>query len=183
MLHFLGKYLVKRTIAKGFTRERKIQWISFNEATTIALLYNYTDQNSKDLAESFLKKLGSDFGFKKLVAIGYKANVKRKEPELNQTDRHKIFTANQVDWKFNLTAESAKELAQYPFDIILDFNLASDLVLQNYVLQFSPKMLVGIAGCEQSKFCDFLVQPKDKKSLSSAFAQMVHYLSKEKQTF
>jgi ADP-heptose:LPS heptosyltransferase len=156
-----GEYFLRKEFANI---SRTIAVTNFEEAETIALIFDATDKEEFEVVKKYIKKLKENK--RKVRAIGFYDG--KEEPVLMSSKlEYDFFSRKQLKWNF----------MQEPFDLLINLcmNFKTPLL---YVTALSrAKFKVGRQHTQYEPYYDLLLNVEDGTGLKNFIAVAEKYLS------
>lgn len=167
--HKIVENLLERAI-DSIKRNRTI--ININNAKSIGVLYNATEEDRHNTVNDFVKLLLTNK--KQVKALGY-VNLKQFSlfhvPKL-QFD---FFINKDVNWHYKPKGHIVKNFIEEPFDILICLD-DKEFVLKYISIYSVAKYKVGKFDKKNEKIYDLMIN-NSGSDLSNLIAQIFHYLS------
>ena len=170
---FAKSFLLKHQTEMNRTQKQ----VNLNSARTLVLLYNLPDEATYKIAESIVVRLG-EMNLKVRVVCYTESKILPHYfiPKISQD----IFTAKDLNWRFQPQKPFYKDFIETEYDILIDLSLTNNLPLL-YCAAFSKAGLkVGRFQEEHQPFYDLMIHTTENETIDSFAEQVIYYLSRIK---
>ena len=166
-----GEYFLRKEFANI---SRNIAVTNFEEAETIALIFDATDKEEIEVVKKYIKKLKENK--RKVRAIGFYDG--KEEPVLMSSKlEYDFFSRKQLKWYLKPDDPIVENFMQEPFDLLINLcmNFKTPLL---YVTALSrAKFKVGRQHTQYEPYYDLLLNVEDGTGLKNFIAVAEKYLS------
>jgi hypothetical protein len=153
---------------------RMKQMTGIDEATSIGILFDASQQADYDRVCEFIKNLQDRN--KTVRAIGF-VNAKAIPHYCIPKLSFDFFTLRDINWYYKPTKQFVSDFLNHGFNLCINLDLHDNLSLQ-YISGLSRAGLkVGVQGEKNTRYYDLLIQMDDRDDLEDFITQIVHYLS------
>lgn len=155
------KFKLLRYKTKSYLRKNKT--LRYNEAykkaVSIGLIFTVEDRQKHDQIKSLIRKFEHDG--KKVKALAY-----LPPDQENYEFMFDFFTYREISLWGNITANSAREFADTPFDFLLYLDVIPNDLILNVVAQSKAKCRIGKFWSAGEPFFEMMIESKgDSKVL------------------
>lgn len=164
--NFVLNYKLKR-----FTRNRGVY--NLDTAKTIGVIFNGTNQQTYEIARSFIKYLMA--GEIKVEALGF-VNSKEVLDFYSYQTGVSFFSKKNLNWYNKPKNPVIDEFIAKDFDILLDLTIETDFPIKYIVSLSKAKFKVGRL-IEGADYLDFMIDISKNKKHIYLVEQINHYLS------
>lgn len=152
----LLRYKTKSYLAKNKTLRYNE---AYKKAVSIGLIFTVEDRQKHDQIKSLIRKFEHDG--KKVKALAY-----LPPDQENYEFMFDFFTYREISLWGNITATSAREFADTPFDFLLYLDVTPNDLILNVVAQSKAKCRIGKFWSEGEPFFEMMIENKgDSKVL------------------
>jgi hypothetical protein len=153
---------------------RKRQMTGLEEAATIGILFDASQQSTYDRVCDFIRNLQDKN--KNVRAIGF-VNAKAIPHYCIPRLFFDFFTLKDINWYYRPTKQFVTDFLAFDFHLCINLDLHDNLSLQ-YISGLSKAGLkVGVNGEKNTRFYDLLFQIDDRDDLDDFITQIIHYLT------
>src|SRR5687768_12497428 len=155
------KFKFLRYKTKSYLRKNKTLRYneSYKKAVSIGVIFTVEDRQKHDQIKNLIKKFEHDG--KKVKALAY-----LPPDQENYEFMFDFFTYREISFWGNITANSALEFANTPFDFLLYLDATPNELILNVVAQSRAKCRIGRFLKESEPFFEMMIESKgDSKGL------------------
>ena len=166
-----GQYFFKKDLAKVI-RNKSV--INLDEAKSIGLIYNASDEKTHLIVCDFVKYLQDEK--KNVKALGYAAYNQLPHycfPKLS----YDYFIKRDLNWYFKPSTLRINDFINTEFDIIIDFSLEEVFPLLYIMALSKAKYKVGRYNEKYAAIFDFMLNVDNTVSLKDFLKEVTHYLN------
>ncbi len=149
--------------------------VSFNEAKSIGILYDSSDEKNFELVRKYVKDIRENH-HKEVLALGY-----YDQSELPPMRFAKLgldfFTRKSLNWYFKPISPIVRNFTQKDFDILLDLHTGNSIPYRYIVALSKAKFKIGRYERTAAPFYDFMISTPEQIQLPQFIQQVNHYLS------
>lgn len=156
------------------------QGFNFHSAEKVGILYKDEDENHFNKVKAYARFLKDQFNIKYVRSLGFVDEVtKRLPPWQSQKLEFEFFSREDLNWHLR-PVQNVSGFLQDDFDILIDLT-GGDVVPMNFILKESrASMKVGWRGSKAERYCDFIINMGEEKSMEKFIDQLNLYLSNPK---
>lgn len=137
---------------------------NINEAKSIGILFNATQQVSFEIVKDLVKNLSNKNN--SIEVLGY-VDTKQLIDHYLYRKGFDFFTRKQLNWYYKPMAENVDEFIKKPFDLLLDLSLDNPFPLK-YILTFSEARFKAGRYTENCNYLDLMIDiAKEKEEMSA----------------
>ncbi len=167
----VGEYLLKKEFS---AIQRKREVVNFNDAETIALIFDATDREDFEIIKKYIKKLKGNK--KKVRALGFYDG--KEEPTLMSSKlEYDFFSRKQLKWYLKPNDPIIDNFLQEPFEVLI--NLCMDYKTPLLYVTALSKANFKV-GREHSKFApyyDMMIKVEENTKLHVFIETLEKYLT------
>lgn len=150
--------------AKLRSTDRRVVACNINQAASIGILFNATEQVSFDIVKELVKNLSNKN--KSIEVLGY-VDTKQLIDHYLYRKGFDFFTRKQLNWYFKPESENVEGFIKKPFDLLLDLSLDNPYPLK-YILTFSEAKFKAGRYSENCNYLDLMIDiTKEKEAMSA----------------
>jgi hypothetical protein len=172
-MKFLIKRIAEYQIKKLCALPRNKQFVKLNNAKTIGILFDATDNNTFEIVKRFIEKLKVDT--KNVHAIGYVDEKLRPNYSYIKTDID-LFNKKELKNFYQPQSPYIKTFIEDEKDLLIDINFNQKLPLQFIAASSKAKCKVGMHFPENEPIHDILIATTSQQGLGFYLQQVVKYL-------
>lgn len=166
----LAGYLLKKELGQN---RRVPGVISFDQAKSIGILYDATNDHDYELMKNYVKELRG--ASKDVIALGY-FNQKELPSMRFMKLGLDLFTKKSLDWKQKPKGSVVSSFLDKKFDILICFNLDRSVPLSYLASQANAIFKIGRYEKTFAGMFDFMIKPETQPTLKQMMEQVDHYL-------
>lgn len=157
------------------SHERQQKLVSFDDARTIGLLYDSTNERNYDIIKKFVKEL-REVNKKDVLALGY---YDKKELPNDRFAKLGLdfFTRKSLNWHYKPIAPIVKNFMAKDFDILIDLHTSNSIIFRYIAASTKAKFKIGKYSRLAAPFYDFMISINEGVTLSQFIEQVNHYLN------
>lgn len=167
-----GRYAFKQEYRKV---SRASRLIPFEEAKSIGILYDSTEEKDFDLVRKYVKEI-RETHHKEVLALGY---YDRKELPPMRFSKLGLdfFTQKDLNWLFKPVANVVRNFMNREFDILIDLHTGDNLPFRHIVAGSGARFKIGQYDKAYSYLYDFMLSGSERLSFPQYIDQVKHYLN------
>ena len=165
-----GKYIFYRKL-KNLKRNKKL--VNLNEAKTVGIVYNVTNQEIFKKVKLLIKDLTT--AKRQVMAIGF-VNRKSIPDYCIAAYSGYYFDQKDLNWFGGPKNNYIKEFINKEFDILIDLTLEDVFVIQFISGLSKSRLKVGRYSENHIKYYDLMIKVNNSLSLDIFIEQILHYL-------
>ncbi len=171
----IAHYLFHREFS---SQSRQHRLISFNNAKSIGILYDSTNERNYDIIKKYVKELRETYK-KDVLALGY---YDKKELPNDRFAKLGLdfFTRKSLNWHYKPIAPIVKNFMVKDFDILIDLHTSNSIIFRYITASTKAKFKIGKYSRLAAPFYDFMISIQDGVSLPQFIEQVNHYLNQIK---
>ena len=173
----LGRYRFVKDMKKA---ERNPDIISFDDAASIGILYEATDERNSDSIKNYVKSTRGT-SKKDILAMGF---VDKKSFHPGQYAQFGLDFFNRKDLNFQMIPSNPiiTNFINEPFDILINVATEKCFPLHYITVMSKAKFKVGIYSSSGTKNYDMMVQLDREAGLKVILGQIEHFLRQIKKS-
>jgi hypothetical protein len=165
----LAKFLLKRTSSP----ERNVSAINIKNASTLAIVYDASSQESIDLVKRYVKFLKE---YKtKVLALGY-INEKELPVDVNPSLEFDYITKKELNLWLEPKSTAVSNFVDEKYDILIGLSAEDHIVLQHLVHHSKAKFKVGAQRLSYSSLFDLTIVLKPEEGIRQLMKNIDRYL-------
>jgi hypothetical protein len=145
--------------AKLSSTERNAAACNINQAKSIGILFNATEQVSFEIVKELVKNLSNKNN--SIEVLGY-VDTKQLIDHYLYRKGFDFFTRKQLNWYYKPQTEKVDEFINKPFDLLLDLSLDNPFPLK-YILAFSEARFKAGKFSENCTYLDLMIDVSKEK--------------------
>jgi len=155
--------------------DRKQKQVNLDSARSLVLLYYLPDEATYKVAESIVVRL-SEMNLKVRVVCYTDQKIVPHYfiPKISQD----IFTAKDLNWRFQPQKPFVKDFIDTEYDILIDLSLTDHLPLLYCAALSKAGLKVGRFQDDHKMFYDLMIHTSANETIDSFAEQLIHYLSR-----
>jgi hypothetical protein len=167
-------FFLNRAIKKEAKKmQRKIQIFNLDQAKSIAVVYNGSTENDFNRAAGLIRHLNAQGKMVKSIGLVLQKERPHYMPvKLN----YEIITQNELNWYKKPRGQFVDEFIKYPFDILINLDLALNDSLRYVVTLSNAKFKIGLFNEEHQNIYDFMLEGIEPNKVSHFIKELLHYL-------
>lgn len=167
-----GRYF----LGKKKAGQRSVETKNFELSSSIGLIFNSKSQSDFILVKQYRKHLQSEYGIKKVEALGW---IDDKEyPDYAVSQRGFTFlNTTTVNWHLRPEGEDYDSFIKKPYDILIDLSFDEIVPLRFALIQSKANMKVGRYHDSDYSLYDLTLNLPDNALLDEYLKQMDKYLN------
>lgn len=166
-----GEYFLKKEFA---AIERKRATVNFNEAETIALIFDATNKEEFELVKKYIKKLKENK--RKVRAMGFYDG--KEEPTLMSSKlEYDFFSRKQLKWYLKPNDPVVENFMLEPFDLLINLCMNYKTPLLYITALSRAKFKVGKEHPKYAPYYDLMLNVDDATGLQNFITLAEKYLS------
>jgi len=169
-----GRLVLKKEVKKNANRKPFV--CNLNNASSVALLMNISDESDMRKITKFEKFLKSEFGIKKVFILGYSDNKKEDPDFLRSSISFDYLQRKDLSWNGIPSGPVYENFVAERFDILIDMTNYFNVPLRFVLLRSKAKFKTGIFSEESKPYFDMMIA-FDKDDFEEYANQLVHYLT------
>ncbi|MEP7265651.1 MAG: hypothetical protein ABI772_14190 [Bacteroidota bacterium] len=156
-------------------QERQQKLVSFDNARSIGLLYDSTNERNYDVIKKFVKEL-REVNKKDVLALGY---YDKKELPNDRFAKLGLdfFTRKSLNWHYKPIAPIVKNFMAKDFDILIDLHTSNSIIFRYIAASTKAKFKIGKYSRLAAPFYDFMISINEGVTLPQFIEQINHYLN------
>lgn len=168
----VGHYL----FAREYGKQHKVpHTITFDEARSIGILYDSTEEKDFDLIRRYVKEI-RETHHKEVLALGYYDRLELPPMRFAKLGLD-FFTQKDLNWYFKPVTSVVKNFTERQFDILIDLHTANSIPFRFIVAASKARFKVGKYDRPTAAFYDFMLSTKDHLPFPQYIEQVKHYLN------
>jgi len=165
-----GEYFLKKEFA---AINRKKETVNFEEAETIALIFDATNKEEFELIKKYIKKLKENK--RKVRAIGFYDG--KEEPTLMSSKlEYDFFSRKQLKWYLKPNDPIVENFILEPFDLLINLSMNYKTPLLYVTALSRAKFKVGKEHPKYAPYYDLMLKIEDSLGLQSFITTAEKYL-------
>lgn len=168
-----GKVLLRKEVKKNIRKNIKV--CNLNEAKSVALLMNITDELDVKKVTKFEKFLKGEFGIKNVFALGY-FDGKEIPSFLRSSIGFDYISRKDLSWNGVPSGNTYTNFISEKYDILIDFTNYYNVPLRFTLLRSSAQFKIGRYSELNTSYYDLMID-FEKDDFEEFANQIVHYLS------
>jgi len=166
----IGNFLLNRKLKKN-KRERNV--VNLDEAKSIALLYNVTDEKRFGVIKKVSQQLSN--ANRQVMILGY-IDDKNIPNYCVAANAGYYFNRKSVNWYGGPKTDYLEQFIQKPFDLFIDFT-TEDYIITRYIVGLSnSKFKAGSFSTLHQGYLDMMIESNPNKSFEDYVDHTLHYL-------
>lgn len=150
--------------AKLSETRRKVVACNINQATSIGILFNATEQVSFEIVKELVKNLSAKN--REIEVLGY-VDTKQLIDHYLYRKGFDFFTRKQLNWYYKPLAENVEDFIKKPFDLLLDLSLDNPFPLK-YIVTYSEAKFKAGRYSDNCDYLDFMIDiTKEKEAMTA----------------
>ncbi|MBP7168154.1 MAG: hypothetical protein KBB64_10845 [Bacteroidia bacterium] len=154
--------------------ESQKKLITFNDAKSIGILYDSTNEKDFELIRKYVKDIRENH-HKEVLALGY-----YDQKELPAMRFAKLgldfFTRKDLNWYYKPIAPVVKNFVQKDFDILIDLHTGNSITFRYIVASSKARFKIGKYDRFSTPFYDFMISIQENTGQQQFIDQINHYL-------
>lgn len=167
----IGSYLFLREFRQHQSGK---QLITFQDARSIGILYDSTDEKNFDIVRKYVKEI-REVHHKEVLALGY-YDQKELPPMRFSKLGLDFFTRKDLNWHFKPMAPVVRNFVNRDFDILIDLHLANSIPFRYIVASSNARFKIGKYERFATPFYDFMISIREGTTFQQFIEQVNHYL-------
>jgi len=155
--------------------KRQQKMISFNEAKTIGVVYDSTDEKNFEIIKRYVKELREIYK-KDVLALGYYHGKELPNMRFSKLGLD-FFTRKNLNWHSKPNAPVVRNFTLKDFDILIDLHTGNSLPFRYVIAMTKAKFKIGRYERSSAPFYDFMISIEENTSLTKFIEQVNHYLN------
>lgn len=172
-MNFLIKYIAAYQIKKLCALPRNKEFVKLNDAKTIGILFDATNNDAFETVKKFIEKLKTYT--KNVHAIGYVDEKLTPNYSYIKTDID-LFNKKELKSFYQPQSPYIKTFMEDEKDLLIDINISQKVPLQFIAASSKAKCKVGIHLPENEPLHDILIATTPQQGLDFYLQQVVKYL-------
>ena len=169
-----GRLILSRELKNSEHRNPVV--CNLNNASSVALLMNISDETDMRKITKFEKFLRAEFGIKKVFILGYSDNKKEDPDFLRSSISFDYLQRKDLSWNGIPSGPVYENFVAERFDILIDMTNYFNVPLRFVLLRSKAKFKTGIFSEESKPYFDMMIA-FDKDDFEEYANQLVHYLT------
>jgi hypothetical protein len=166
-----GEYFLKKEFANV---ARNVAAVNFEEAETIALIFDATDKDEFEVVKKYIKKLKENK--RKVRAIGFYDG--KEEPTLMSSKlEYDFFSRKQLKWYLKPNDPIVENFMHEPFDLLINLCMNYKTPLLYVTALSRAKFKVGKAHPKYAPYYDLMLNVEDNIGLQNFIMLAEKYLN------
>jgi hypothetical protein len=167
-----GRYAFMREHRK---EHRNPRLVPFEEAKSIGILYDSTEEKDFDLVRKYVKEI-RETHHKEVLALGY---FDRKELPPMRFSKLGLdfFTQSDLNWLFKPVANVVRNFMNREFDILIDLHTGDNIPFRYIVAGSKARFKIGQYDKSYAYLYDFMLSGSERLSFPQYIEQVKHYLN------
>ena len=166
-----GEYFLKKEYA---AIQRKKAAVNFEDAETIALVFDATDKDEFELVKKYIKKLKENK--RKVRAIGFYDG--KEEPTLMSSKlEYDFFSRKQLKWYLKPNDAIVENFMLEPFDLLINLSMHYKTPLLYITALSRAKFKVGREHPKYAPYLDLMLNVEENVNLQSFITLAEKYLT------
>ncbi len=167
--------LAQKSLKKEQQRERIAQISSFDQAESVAFVYENGSAEDQDFIRAYMKEIRTRFHIKETMALAF-IEGKEAEPYLKKAVDHDFFTSKEIAWTGKPNSQTVKNFTDKSYDLLIDLSFGDCMPLL-YVYNWSQsKFKVSRKTPVHEQYSDLMMDVPLDCSLEEYLAYTEHYL-------
>ncbi len=168
----IANYLFRREFS---THNRIQKSVGFNDARSIGILYDSTNERNYDIIKKYVKELREIYK-KDVLALGY---YDKKELPNDRFAKLGLdfFTRKSLNWHYKPIAPIVKNFMAKDFDILIDLHTSNSIIFRYVAASTKAKFKIGKYSRLAAPFYDFMISINESVTLPQFIEQINHYLN------
>ena len=162
------------------SKNRNIKVTNFDNAKSIAIIYQITTTDYQDFINQYIDYLRGDIGFKKIVSLGYYEGTELPNFVINESFKYKYFTKKELDFSRFGKSKDVLEFLNEDFEIIIDLSRDFIIPIKHVVASSNAGLKIGRHSIENEQFYDFMVEIDKSAPVSHFIKEVNAFLTKVK---
>jgi len=164
----IGRWVLNNHLKKSY---RNPQFINYDKAKTIGVIFNATHQDTYEIARKYIKTLSEkDIIIKALGFVDSQEILDFYQKSIY----FEYFSRKNLNWYNKPNNPNTKEFIDTPFDILIDLSLIEDFPIQYIVALSKARFKVGCVK-ETENYYDFMIRLDKNHQLQYFIEQLDHY--------
>ncbi len=168
----IGKMMFLREF-RSHKRQQKM--VSFDDAKTIGVVYDSTDEKNFEIIKRYVKEL-RDIYKKDVLALGFYNGKELPNMRFSKLGLD-FFTRKALNWHFKPIAPVVKNFTLKDFDILIDLHTGNSIPFKYIIAMTKAKFKIGRYDRSSLPFYDFMISVEENISLPKFIEQVNHYLN------
>lgn len=170
--HKIGSYF----LARKKSGEREVSTRNFELSRSIGLLFKANSESDFILVKQYRKHLQSEYGIKKVEALGWLDDIDL--PDYTVTQRGFTFiNPAKANWFLKPEDEDYDAFVKHPFDILIDLTFEENISLRFALKESKALMKVGRYHDEDYHLYDMTLNLPENTLLDEYLRQTDKYLN------
>ena len=169
-----GRLILRRELKNSEQRSPVV--CNLNNASSVALLMNISDETDMRKITKFEKFLKAEFGIKKVFVLGYSDNKKEDPDFLRSSISFDYLQRKDLSWNGIPSGPVYENFVAERFDILIDMTNYFNVPLRFVLLRSKAKFKTGMFSEESKPYFDMMIA-FDKDDFEEYANQVVHYLT------
>ena len=166
----IGNFLLNRKLNKS-RREKNV--VNIDEARSIAIIYNVTDEKRFGIIKKVSKQLSNEN--RQVMILGY-IDSKSIPNYCVAANAGYYFNRKSVNWYGGPKTDYLEQFVQKPFDLLIDFT-TEDFIITKYIAGLSnSKFKAGSFSNFHQKYLDMMIERSPETSFEAYVDHTLHYL-------
>jgi hypothetical protein len=137
---------------------------NINQASSIGILFNATEQVSFEIVKELVKNLS--IKNREIEVLGY-VDTKQLIDHYLYRKGFDFFTRKQLNWYYKPMAENVEDFIKKPFDLLLDLSLDNPFPLK-YIVTYSQAKFKAGRYSDRCNYLDLMIDiTKEKEAMSA----------------
>ncbi len=166
-----GEYFLKKEYAN---RQRKAVAVNYNDAETIALIFDATHKDEFELVKKYIKKLKEQK--RKVKALGF-YDEKESPALMSSRLEYDFFTKKSLNWYLKPSDPLVENFINEPFDLLINLCMNFKTPLLYVTALSKAKFKVGREHKRYAPYFDVMLKTNDDTSLKDFISLCEKYLS------
>ncbi len=168
----VGRFMFAREHGSQHQAQRTM---SFDEARSIGILYDSTEEKDFDLVRKYVKEIREKY-HKEVLALGY-FDQKELPPMRFSKLGLDFFTQSDLNWYYKPISAVVRNFAQKEFDILLDLHTGDSIPFRYIVAESRSRFKIGKYDVPNVKLYDFMLSTKEHLPFAQYIEQVKHYMN------
>jgi hypothetical protein len=171
----LRQKIARIVFRREFNRQEPLRRsIPFENAKTIGIIYDSTDEKSFELVKKYVKEMREQF-HKDVLALGYFDNVELPPMRFSKLGLD-FFTRKDLNYFYKPVTSVVKNFIDREFDILIDLHTGNGIPFRYVTALSRAKFKIGKYDKTAIRFYDMMVSTGENVTLHQFIQQVNTYL-------
>lgn len=163
----LGKKILNFLNNPRRRKKSKTSFVPFEKATSVGVLYTWTDAKKEEVLESLIQQIGTDKKIEILCYNPFNTSISTQNPSFDITVLTNLGKLN---------SEVVQSFIHSPFDYLFHFDLESEEIVKSILVQTKAKCRIGIHDELNTDYYELMIGINKSAGISNFAEQMIKYV-------